>query len=410
MKYEWYRVYHGMPEDSKLRVIAQRSKQLMAHVVAVWICVLDAASRHETRGTVQVDAEQIAVVQEIDQKIVESIIKAFREKGLINKNNVLTAWRTRQYATEKERAATYRDNKKEDETSHGVTENHAASHGVTPDHAPSHKNAKNDPDREDRGTEGRSKAENRKRTEVEEETDASAEKDQKNNSDKKIRAREEKGERERKKQKIGGQAADQKQTGSPILQEMLDIWNAEVQSKLTKGQKAILTAKRKEQMTQRWLDDFQQDMRAWRYYCQIIGASDFCLGRIAGKGWTIDLAWAVESSDHVAKILEGGFSGGNHPPKPPRCDVPALQQAWDAVLLAFEQKHSKAICRSWLAATVITRMQRHCDGALLTMQCPNKFTCEWITQHYLADLNRWWAEATVDADFSVTGLELVTEG
>ena len=53
---EWYRVYHGMPEDAKLKVIAKRSQQLMTHVVTVWLCVLDAASRHKTRGTVEVDS------------------------------------------------------------------------------------------------------------------------------------------------------------------------------------------------------------------------------------------------------------------------------------------------------------------------------------------------------------------
>jgi len=45
---EWYRVYHGMPEDAKLKVIAKRSQQLMTHVVTIWLCVLDAASRHKT--------------------------------------------------------------------------------------------------------------------------------------------------------------------------------------------------------------------------------------------------------------------------------------------------------------------------------------------------------------------------
>ena len=106
---------------------------------------------------------------------------------------------------------------------------------------------------------------------------------------------------------------------------MLDIWNAEVQSKLTNGHKVKLTPKRKELMTCRWLNDFQQDIRAWEYYCEVIGQSDFCLGKIEGKGWTIDLTWAVDSSEHIAKILEGGFSNGKHPSAchPCKCrDIP----------------------------------------------------------------------------------------
>jgi hypothetical protein len=189
---------------------------------------------------------------------------------------------------------------------------------------------------------------------------------------------------------------------------MLDIWNAEVQSKLTPDQKAKLTPKRQEKMAQRWLDDFQQDMRAWKHYCEIIGASEFCLGKIAGKGWTIDLSWAVESSDHVAKILEGGFSGGNHPPKAPACDVPALQEAWDRVLEAFQKKHGKASGRSWLSSTRIIRILKYGDGAVVTMRCPSKFIQEWLTTHYLADLTRWFAEATKH-DTPVTRLELIVE-
>ena len=406
---EWYRVYHGMPEDAKLKVIAKRSKQLMAHVVTVWLCVLDAASRHKTRGTVQVDSEQIAVVQDIGQPIVEAILRAFYEKGMIDENHRLTGWEKRQYASESERAKKYRDGKKDEVTpsndsSHDVTPRHAASHEAVTSNANSRKNSKKTPDTENRIQ--IADAENRS---ADGRADSEAEADKKTNSDKKLRAREEKRESEREKQKIGGQATDQTHSKSQTLMQMLDIWNAEVQSRLTPDQKAKLTPKRQEQMAQRWLDDFQQDMRAWKHYCEIIGASEFCLGKIPGKGWTIDLSWAVESSDHVAKILEGGFSGGRHPSKPAMCNVPALQQAWDRVLDAFQQKYGKPACRSWLANTAITDMQTHPDGALVAMRCPSKFSREWITQHYLADLNRWFAEAT-QQDARVTSIELITEG
>jgi len=56
------------------------------------------------------------------------------------------------------------------------------------------------------------------------------------------------------------------------------------------------------------------------------------------------------------------------------------------------------------------RMLRHGYGALVTLRCPSKFSCEWITQHYIADLNRLWANATALADVRVTSIELITEG
>ena len=404
---EWYRVYHGMPEDAKLRVIAKRSGQLMAHVVTVWLCVLDSASRYKPRGTVRIDSEQIAVMQDLSQDAVEAILQAMREKGMIDAEGRIVSWETRQYLSDAERAKKYREGQKEDAPSQTVTPRHDASRAVTEQHATSHKNDKIQPDTENRvqnaDTENRSadSADSQK-----------AETADSKKSDKKLRARAEKKEREKEKQEIGGQATalsqSEEKAHTQILLQMRDIWDQEVQSKLTKGQKAILTAKRKEQMVERWVEDFQQDMRAWRYYCEIIGASDFCLGKIPGKNWTITLGWAVESSEHVAKILEGAFSGGNHPPKPPACEVIALQEPWDGVLAALVYKHGKGACRSWFAGTSIIRMLRHGDGSVVTMRCPSKFIQDWITQHYLADLNRSFAEATKDGA-RVTHVELIVE-
>jgi len=399
---DWYRAYHGMPQDTKLKVIAHRTKQPMASVLSVWVCLLDMASQNNPRGNVIIDAEQIAVLQNLETEDVIKIINGFYEKNLLTPENRLTAWDKRQYTTPAERVKKHRNTKKRD-----VTPGNAKQQEVTPGNAAKRENR---PDTERDSRLQNAESENRSQSaEPEKEEEVEAEKDLKKESDKKLRAREEKGEREREKQKIGGQATDQKADAGGTLLQMLDVWNAEVQSKLTRGQKATLTAKRKEQMTLRWQEDFQQDMRAWKYYCQVIGASDFCLGKIEGKGWTIDLSWAVESSDHVAKILEGGFSGGNHPPKPPACNVIALQEAWDGVLHSFEQKYSRDTCRSWLTNTVVTNTKSHPGGVLVTLQCPSKFVVEWITQHYLADLSRWFAEAT-KTGARVSAIELTTEG
>lgn len=265
---------------------------------------------------------------------------------------------------------------------HDVTPSNAVKHDETPSNAAQRKNTKNKTDTE-------------YRADSEPEAETESEKD----SNTKKRTRAEKREREREKAEI---------LPDDTLAQLVEIWNAEVQSKITKGHKAILTPQRKQLLSQRWREDFQQDIRAWRYYCEIIGSSEFCLGKVAGKGWTIDLQWAIESSDHVAKILEGGFSGGSHPPKAPACNVPELQLAWDTVLELFERKYGKASCRSWLSNTVITRTQMICDGRVVTLRCPSKFVREWLTQHYLADLTHWFVEATKN-HARVASLELITE-
>jgi hypothetical protein len=187
---------------------------------------------------------------------------------------------------------------------------------------------------------------------------------------------------------------------------MADIWDAEVQSKLTNGngQKAILTEKRKELLTARWIDDFSEDIRAWRYFCEIIGTSDFCLGKIDGKDWTIDLTWATQSSDRVAKILEGGFSGGKHPPKPPSCALPEYRDGWDQVIKRMTHHHGAAAIRSWFSNSTITTATQTPDGVMLTLELRSEFLCGWIEKNYLTDLNHSWGE--VICSRPVIGVEL----
>lgn len=409
---DWYRAYHGMPQNTTLRVVAHRTKLPMASVLSVWVCLLDMASQNNPRGNVVIDAEQIAVLQNLETEDVVKIINAFYEKNLLTPENRLTNWDTRQY-----KSPTERSQKSRSKTQRDAMPRNAVQRDATPGNAAQREETKKQTDTDYReqiaDTEGRN-ADSR--------VDAEAEKEQKTKSDKRLKTHTEKREREREKQENSGKLSDQNQSQTEsqkeskkeneILQQMLDIWNELVQSKLTKGQKAKLTEQRKELLAKRWLEDFNQDIRAWRYYCEIIANSQFCLGKREGKegkAWTIDFSWAIASPDNVARIMEGGFSGGSHPPKPSACNVPELQLAWDTVLELFEHKHSKPTCRSWLSNTAITRMQRICDGNVVTLLCPSKFARDWINQHYLADLNRWFAEATRNSS-RVTGVELIVEG
>lgn len=381
MSMEWYRAYHGMPYDPKLKVVARRSGQPMAFVVAVWACVLDAASQHDPRGTINIDPEEIAVFQDMELEAVEAVLAALKSKNLVDEDNHLTNWHKRQRTTSTERVQKHRNGKKQDETS-GNGKKHDGTDGNTT-------KRKNDPDTDSEA-------------DTEADTEQRAETDSKKDSNLKNRAREEKRESEGEKQQIGGKEAERNQT--QILQQMADIWNEEVQSKLTNGQKAILTEKRKELMTARWIDEFAEDIRAWRYFCEIIGNSDFCLGRIEGKDWTIDLTWAIQSSDRVAKILEGGFSGGKHPPKPPSCNIPEFKDAWDEVLGRMKHHHGASAIRSWFSGTVITAATDTPDGVLLTIETRNEFVRGWIEKNYLTDLNHCWGEAVCSRP--VVGIQL----
>jgi hypothetical protein len=73
-------------------------------VVAVWVCLLDAASQHASRGVIAIDPEEIAVIQGMELAVVEAILQAFRDKGMIDKNSRLASWDKRQHMTSTERS------------------------------------------------------------------------------------------------------------------------------------------------------------------------------------------------------------------------------------------------------------------------------------------------------------------
>ena len=133
MSMEWYRAYHGMPHDPKLQVVAKRSKQPMACVVAVWVCVLDAASQHDPRGVINIDAEEIAVVMDMELEAVEAVIQSFRDKKMLDENNHLTAWDKRQHTTSTERSKKSRAKKKSD-AADGNAKQRGATRGNTKQH------------------------------------------------------------------------------------------------------------------------------------------------------------------------------------------------------------------------------------------------------------------------------------
>jgi hypothetical protein len=388
MAMEWFRMYHGMPFDTKLRVVAKRAGQPMGVAVVVWACILDAASQSDPRGIAVIDAEEIAVALDFEVEAVEAVLAAMHDKGMIDEDGHLEAWDKRQHTTSTERSKKSRAKKKGD-----AADGNGKQRGATRGNAVQRKKAKKDPDRDTDSD-----------TDSDENTDGDA--DLKKETDKKTDTREEKKESEEEKQQSCGKDADKNQ--KQILQQMADIWNEEVQSKITPNQKAILTKRRKELLAARWIDEFSEDIRAWRYFCEIIGRSEFCLGKIEGKDWTIDLTWAIQSSDRVAKILEGGFSGGKHPSKPPSCDIPEFQDAWDDVLKRLAHHHGKAAIRSWFSNTVITAAEDTPDGVMLTLECPREFVRGWIEKHFFADLNHYWR----DCDYGsrpVIGTQLKTK-
>ena len=116
---DWFRMWHGMPNDDKLRVVARKSKQPMAFVVAVWSYLLDYASQQEQRGSiVGIDLEAVAVGLDMEEDVVSSIFFCLEEKERI-KNGRITSWEKLQPKREDsstERVRAHRNAMKRNET------------------------------------------------------------------------------------------------------------------------------------------------------------------------------------------------------------------------------------------------------------------------------------------------------
>lgn len=118
---DWFRWWHGSVSDPKLRVIAKKSGQRLADVVAVWAAILEHASSvtqcnaDVTRGDVsRFDAESIDALLDLDDGAAGAIFLAMADKGMVA-NGRLANWETRQPKREDssaERVRRHREKKK----------------------------------------------------------------------------------------------------------------------------------------------------------------------------------------------------------------------------------------------------------------------------------------------------------
>lgn len=92
----WFRAYHGISSDPKWPMIARRSGQSVAIVVAVWMALLDFASQNEPRGSVQgFVCEDIDALMGLDDGTTEKVVQAMAYRGLIV-DDVISSWEKRQ--------------------------------------------------------------------------------------------------------------------------------------------------------------------------------------------------------------------------------------------------------------------------------------------------------------------------
>jgi hypothetical protein len=146
MSMDWFRSYHGAPTDPKWLLIAKRAQVRPIHVIGTWWALLDYASQHPERGSIEgFDTETFALFAGLEDEHVSRIVTTLRDKGLIEGERI-AQWSKRQPKREDLTAAArkQRERGKSGEKpppkggadTPGIPDNddcHAMSRNVTPD-------------------------------------------------------------------------------------------------------------------------------------------------------------------------------------------------------------------------------------------------------------------------------------
>lgn len=89
----WFRTWHGLPCDPKLRNVAKRCTRSIPEVLAVYMALLDYASQSDQRGSIEgIDLEDIEAMYDLDD--AASIFNAM--EGKLHNGKLLTGWDKRQ--------------------------------------------------------------------------------------------------------------------------------------------------------------------------------------------------------------------------------------------------------------------------------------------------------------------------
>lgn len=97
----WFCMHDNTPSDPKWIVIARRSKQPKAVVLAVWVALLDYANQQPKRGSLEgIDCEVIDAMLDLEDGTSEAVMLAMEDKGILADGRIAN-WEKRQF-TQKE--------------------------------------------------------------------------------------------------------------------------------------------------------------------------------------------------------------------------------------------------------------------------------------------------------------------
>ena len=120
---EWFRWFHGAVSDDKWPLIARRSGQSVAVVVAIWAALLECASQAEVRGSIEdFDPESMDAMLGVENGTCQAVLNALSHGAHARiENNYIVNWPKRQPQRERygegekstERVRKHRERQKE---------------------------------------------------------------------------------------------------------------------------------------------------------------------------------------------------------------------------------------------------------------------------------------------------------
>jgi hypothetical protein len=127
----WYRAYEGTVSDPKLGEAALIAGCSRSVAIAAWHAILEDAAHCQAEGAFRTTARRIAAVLGEQLAVIESLVSAFGEIGMIS-DGAVKAWKARQYESDNstERSRKHREAKRNaDATLHGSCGNDDATPG-----------------------------------------------------------------------------------------------------------------------------------------------------------------------------------------------------------------------------------------------------------------------------------------
>ena len=138
---DWFRWHHGSVADQKFILIAKKAGASVAEVIAVWACLLEAASASDQRGNFGfVDYEALDCALGMVDGRAQAIHEAMAARGVVTPGGDVSSWEKRQPKRERTddssatRTRSYRDRQAaiSDATQSQVTPCDATQSQVTP--------------------------------------------------------------------------------------------------------------------------------------------------------------------------------------------------------------------------------------------------------------------------------------